>query len=178
MDHRTEEQHTAHNTNETGMNLAADVQLSDDQINGLCYMINNKTTRSDVPAQHDPFEPRMTHRRSVPPLAQSLKHRKTLPVFPYKRTILQALCQQRVLLISGGTGCDKTTQVPQFLMEEATSQGTPCKIICTQPRRLATTSIAKRIAQERCENLPGAVGYQVRMDSCMKSTSSLIFMTR
>lgn len=120
----------------------------------------------------------MTHRKSVPPSTQFAQHRRNLPVFSYKRTILEAISEQRVLIISGGTGCGKTTQVPQFVLEEAASQGKHCKIVCTQPRRLATKSVAKRIANERGETLPGAVGYQVRMDCCMKATTPLIFMTR
>lgn len=120
----------------------------------------------------------MTHRQSVPPLTQFANHRRNLNVFQYRGTILKALHEQRVLIISGGTGCGKTTQVPQLVLEEAARQKKGCKIVCTQPRRLATTSVAKQIADERGEDLPGAVGYQVRMNRCMKSTTPLIFMTR
>lgn len=53
-----------------------------------------------------------------------------------------------------------------------------CRIICTQPRRLAATSIAMRVAQERNENVGQSVGYQIRLDSRVSSNTNLIFTTR
>lgn len=67
------------------------------------------------------------------------------------------------MVVCGGTGCGKTTQVPQYLIEDYTQQmqGSACNIIVTQPRRISAISIAKRIAYEMGMNLGESVGYQV-----------------
>ena len=52
--------------------------------------------------------------------------------------------QNRVVIISGDTGCGKTTQVPKFILENATEKNIDFNIICTQPRRIAAQNIAKR----------------------------------
>lgn len=75
-------------------------------------------------------------------------------------------------------GSGKTTQVPQYIMEECTQQNRECRIICTQPRRLAATSIATRISQERNDSLGKSVGYQIRLDSRLTPSTNLIFTTR
>ena len=67
----------------------------------------------------------------------------------------------QVVLIMGETGCGKTTQVPQMILEDQWERGKPCHVMCTQPRRLSATSVAERIAFERGEAVGGTVGYQV-----------------
>lgn len=75
-------------------------------------------------------------------------------------------------------GSGKTTQVPQYIMEQYTQANRECRIICTQPRRLAATSIATRISQERNDTLGKSVGYQIRLDSRVTPSTNLIFTTR
>lgn len=75
-------------------------------------------------------------------------------------------------------GSGKTTQVPQYILEECAFENKPCRIICTQPRRLATTSIATRISEERNDTLGQSVGYQIRLDSRITSNTNLILTTR
>lgn len=68
-----------------------------------------------------------------------------------------------MVIIEGPTGCGKTTQVPQWILDDSYKNRRPCKIVVTQPRRIAAISIAKRVAQERGWNVGGIVGYQVRI---------------
>lgn len=70
----------------------------------------------------------------------------------------------------------KTTQIPQFILEESPND---VKIVVTQPRRLAATGVAARVASERGENQPGvdSVGYVVRGDSAMSMSTRLLFCT-
>lgn len=76
------------------------------------------------------------------------------------------------------TGSGKTTQIPQFIMEEYSINQKECRIMCTQPRRIAATSIASRIAEERNDVLGNSVGYRIRFDSRVRTTTNLILTTR
>lgn len=67
----------------------------------------------------------------------------------------------QVVVIQGATGCGKSTQVPQFILDHFRLQNKVCNIIVTQPRRIAATSIAKRVAEQRRWKLGTVVGYQV-----------------
>ncbi|KAK0589636.1 hypothetical protein LWI29_016618 [Acer saccharum] len=112
-----------------------------------------------------------------------LKTRDTLPISVLKGDILQLLKENNVLVVCGETGSGKTTQVPQFILDDMIESGCGgyCNIICTQPRRIAAISVAERVADERCEPSPGSdgslVGYQVRLDSAMNKRTKLLFCT-
>ena len=82
-----------------------------------------------------------------------------------RQQILDAVSSTQVVLISGETGCGKTTQVPQYILDQAWAEGKPCRLLCTQPRRISAVSVADRVASERGESLGDAVGYTIRLDS-------------
>uniref|UniRef100_F6HK50 RNA helicase n=1 Tax=Vitis vinifera TaxID=29760 RepID=F6HK50_VITVI len=112
-----------------------------------------------------------------------LKTRSGLPIAELKSEILQVLKEKSVLVVCGETGSGKTTQVPQFILDDMIEAGNGgyCNIICTQPRRIAAISVAERVADERCEPSPGSdgsvVGYQVRLDSASNVRTKLLFCT-
>ncbi|XP_030575970.1 putative ATP-dependent RNA helicase DHX57 [Archocentrus centrarchus] len=108
-----------------------------------------------------------------------LEQRKTLPAWQEKENILDVLDQCQVLVISGMTGCGKTTQIPQFILDASLSSSTEqvANIICTQPRRISAMSVAQRVAQERAECLGNSVGYQIRLESVRTSATRLLYCT-
>ncbi|CAE5962523.1 unnamed protein product [Arabidopsis arenosa] len=112
-----------------------------------------------------------------------LKTRTALPISEVKNGILQHLKEKDVLVVCGETGSGKTTQVPQFILDDMidSGHGGYCNIICTQPRRIAAISVAQRVADERCESSPGSddslVGYQVRLESARSDKTRLLFCT-
>ena len=97
----------------------------------------------------------------------SLKSRSQLPIFNMKDQIMTTIHDNPVVLIRGNTGCGKTTQVCQFILDDyiGSGQGSYCNIICTQPRRISAVSVADRVAVERCEELGISTGYSVRFES-------------
>ncbi|MQL71690.1 hypothetical protein Taro_003989 [Colocasia esculenta] len=105
--------------------------------------------------------------------------REKLPAYKVKEEFLKAVADNQVLVVSGETGCGKTTQLPQFILEEEISslRGADCCIICTQPRRISAISVAARIAAERGESLGETVGYQIRLESKRSSQTRLLFCT-
>ena len=67
---------------------------------------------------------------------QFLSYRKKLPIWSQKKDIIQKVLQNQVTIVTGETGSGKTTQVPQFILDNSFDNQSPCKIICAEPRRL------------------------------------------
>ncbi|KAK9107049.1 hypothetical protein Syun_023060 [Stephania yunnanensis] len=84
-----------------------------------------------------------------------------------------------VVVVSGETGCGKTTQLPQFILESEidAARGAVCSIICTQPRRISAMAVSERVAAERGESLGESVGYKVRLEGVKGRDTRLLFCT-
>uniref|UniRef100_A0A8C2MZY4 Putative ATP-dependent RNA helicase DHX57 n=1 Tax=Cricetulus griseus TaxID=10029 RepID=A0A8C2MZY4_CRIGR len=108
-----------------------------------------------------------------------LQERQSLPAWEERETILKLLSKHQVVVISGMTGCGKTTQIPQFILDNSLN-GPPervANIICTQPRRISAISVAERVAKERAERVGLTVGYQIRLESVKSSATRLLYCT-
>ncbi|XP_062501947.1 probable ATP-dependent RNA helicase DHX35 isoform X2 [Corticium candelabrum] len=91
------------------------------------------------------------------------QQRQRLPVFKHRNHILYLLEKHQTVVIVGETGCGKSTQIPQYLYESGWTNSQ--KIIgVTQPRRVATTTVAGRVAEEMGCMLGQEVGYVIRFD--------------
>ncbi|KAE8636316.1 hypothetical protein XENTR_v10002934 [Xenopus tropicalis] len=114
-----------------------------------------------------------------------LNDREQLPVFAHRKFILETLKRHRVIVVAGETGSGKSTQVPQFLLEDLLlNRGSPgkCNIVCTQPRRISAMSLATRVCEELgCDSGPGGrnslCGYQIRMESRTGEATRLLYCT-
>jgi len=114
-----------------------------------------------------------------------------LPIWSRQDLIKQTVAANKVTLLQGETGSGKTTQVAAYILEmvealksEAAypaprgASGPPCRIICTQPRRIAAITVAKRVAEELGEVVgEGVVGYKVRGVSVCGPKCKILFCT-
>lgn len=108
-----------------------------------------------------------------------LDFRKSLPAFKEKERLLQCIAHNQVVVVSGETGCGKTTQLPQYILESEieSGRGAFCSIICTQPRRISAMAVAERVSAERGESLGESVGYKVRLEGMKGKNTLLLFCT-
>ncbi|XP_051869007.1 ATP-dependent RNA helicase A isoform X2 [Pristis pectinata] len=113
-------------------------------------------------------------------LQKILSERSQLPVKNFEDEILEAINSNSVIIIRGQTGCGKTTQVPQYILDDyiKKGRGSECNIVVTQPRRISAVSVAERVGCERGEELGKSCGYSVRFESILpRPHGSIMFCT-
>lgn len=127
-----------------------------------------------APRRSNPSSP-----RPIPAPPRSGEGQNELPVMAHREKILQLIHGHRVVCIEGETGCGKSTKIPQFILEDSLSSNpaSPCKILVTQPRRVAVIKLAERVAAERRERLGQTVGYCIGGERQRTSETSLTYCT-
>eukprot|EP00889_Picochlorum_renovo_P003149 jgi/Picre1/30179/NNA_005548.t1 len=103
------------------------------------------------------------------------EQRKYLPVFSVRDEMIQVIRENQVVIVVGETGSGKTTQMTQYLHEEGfTKVG---QVGCTQPRRVAAMSVAKRVSDEMGVELGKEVGYSIRFEDVTSEDTVIKYMT-
>lgn len=97
------------------------------------------------------------------------------PSSSYTHTYIHT--HKQVIVVEGETGSGKTTQIPQFMVDAGYTQNGEYCVACTQPRRVAAMSIAKRVAEEMDVSLGEEVGYTIRFEDCSGPKTMLKFLT-
>ena len=103
------------------------------------------------------------------------EQREYLPAFAVREDLLRIIRDNQVIIVVGQTGSGKTTQLTQFLHEDGYAQRG--LIGCTQPRRVAAMSVAKRVSEEMQVRLGGLVGYAIRFEDCTSKDTKIKYMT-
>jgi ATP-dependent helicase HrpA len=98
-----------------------------------------------------------------------------LPITKHHEELVKAIKNHRVIIVSGETGCGKSTQLPKMCLEAG--RGLSGKIACTQPRRIAAITIAQRIAEELREPLGKSVGYKIRFQDTTSPETYIKILT-
>ena len=98
-----------------------------------------------------------------------------LPITAHVIELANAIAEHQVVIVAGETGSGKTTQLPKICL--AMGRGARGLIGCTQPRRLAATSVAGRVAEELDTELGDVVGYKIRFTDKLSRSSYIKFMT-
>jgi len=166
--------------------------LSNDAEDKESSNLHSSVTKQNEPHKHSlpkinhsrrlqNYQKAQTLRLSHPNYATMQKFRATLPAHNHAKSVCDSIISHPVVIISGDTGCGKSTQIPQFLLDDDRI-GPSCNIIITQPRRISAISVAERVAAERNECIDDdskncLVGYNVRLDSKCSSNTKLLFLT-
>lgn len=165
--------------------------LSDIDIRSTCEQLNpfQRTMKKEIKLIADqPFKKprRFNAHQSGLPLAPKTKNnadistmlefRRKLPAYLHASHIIETVRNNDVIVISGDTGCGKTTQVPQLLYDSHIFDRST-SIICTQPRRISALSVAQRVAQERGEACGDSCGYVIRFENVTSPNTRIIYQT-
>ena len=100
-----------------------------------------------------------------------------LPIANHRERIVSTIEANQVTIIQGSTGSGKSTQVPQYILDHYVQERKHCNIVCTQPRRIAATSVAKFVSESRGWPLGALVGYQISLDKVATEDTRVTFMT-
>lgn len=119
----------------------------------------------------------LNRERALPGYQQMLQARGRLPAFKMAKQICATVRSEQVTLVLGATGCGKTTQIPQFILEDVARRDMPCRILASQPRRISAVSVAERVATERGGKLGDTVAFKIRFEDNISETTQLIFCT-
>lgn len=116
------------------------------------------------------FEDKMKKYQSAPYFKEMLQSQERLPIRSNKDKVIETLRERRAIVVAGDTGSGKSTQVPQFILEEflnyESNANSFVNIAVTQPRRISAISLAERVAIELGESASGhTVGHNVRFDT-------------
>ncbi|KAI3472778.1 hypothetical protein Pfo_031283 [Paulownia fortunei] len=158
---------------------------------GQSLLIDEGFDEQEEPSTQSVIAERIVRRRSLqirnkqqdwqesPEGQRMLEFRRSLPSYKERDTLLNAISQNQVVVVSGETGCGKTTQLPQYILESEieAARGAACSIICTQPRRISAIAVAERVAAERGEKIGESVGYKVRLEGMKGRDTRLLFCT-
>ncbi|XP_060623657.2 ATP-dependent DNA/RNA helicase DHX36 isoform X1 [Anolis sagrei] len=124
----------------------------------------------------------MIKKRSSARYIEMQRFREKLPSYGMRKELVNLINSSQVTVISGETGCGKTTQVTQFILDDYIDRGkgSSCRIVCTQPRRISAISVAERVAAERAEACGNgrSTGYQIRLESRLpRRQGSILYCT-
>ncbi|KAJ3255633.1 hypothetical protein HK103_006158 [Boothiomyces macroporosus] len=141
--------------------------------------VNRTIKGKDISAENRKLLEEFSLKQSNPDYLSMLDIRKKLPSYLFKEEICKALECAQALVICGETGCGKSTQLGQFILDDLISSGlgATCNIICTQPRRISAMALADRVASERIDKVGNQIGYSIRGESKQSSNTKLLFCT-
>lgn len=154
---------------------ATNLRTNRAQREGLPTSPNNSQGKSSRVSQAGTENPEHEHKlpfRNPPP---RITYPEELPVSGRRAEIAEALSKHQVIIVCGETGSGKTTQLPKICLE--LGRGSKGLIGHTQPRRIAASSTAKRIAQELNSPLGEHVGFKVRFNDTLTKGASVKLMT-
>ena len=102
-----------------------------------------------------------------------------LPIAAHRLKLLELIEENRIVCVEGETGCGKSTRVPQYILDYSLSLSPPreCRVLVSQPRRMAAIKLAERVAAERGERVGYTVSYCVGGENTHSSVAAITYCT-
>lgn len=147
------------------------------KISMLTKFIRHATTAAMAKEAEDGPNNPFSGKPLSPQYISILKTRRNLPVHAQRDEFLQMYHNSQILVFVGETGSGKTTQIPQFVLFDELPHLHGKIVACTQPRRVAAMSVARRVADEMDVNLGDEVGYSIRFEDVTSQKTILKYMT-
>ncbi|ESZ91578.1 ATP-dependent RNA helicase DHX8 [Sclerotinia borealis F-4128] len=166
---------------EDGAKVDLSAQWNDPMVNPdqRKFASDLRTVKQQAPSEDVPDWKRATQNKNEPlgrRTDMSIKdQRESLPVYRFRSELIKAVHENQLLIVVGDTGSGKTTQLTQYLAEAGFANDGI--IGCTQPRRVAAMSVAKRVAEEVGCELGQEVGYTIRFEDCTTPATKIKYMT-
>ncbi|PIL32647.1 hypothetical protein GSI_05351 [Ganoderma sinense ZZ0214-1] len=146
--------------------------------NPLHGFLPRKVTAEQVTRAMESDVNPFTRQPHSPQYKKILEGRKKLPVFGQMDEFLKMFTNNQIIVMVGETGSGKTTQIPQFVCYSDLPHTKGQMVACTQPRRVAAMSVAKRVADELDVSLGKEVGYSIRFEDMTEpGTTFMKYMT-
>ncbi|KAH0351216.1 ATP-dependent RNA helicase A, partial [Aureobasidium melanogenum] len=152
-------------------------------MSGVSTPIGDKIEKITRVEESQALRDMWARKTSTPAYQEMLIARSNLPMFQFRDVALDAVEKNQVTILCGETGCGKSTQMPAFILEHELSLGRPCKIYCTEPRRISAISLAQRVSEEMGEDKKAVgtarslVGYAIRLESMTTAQTRLVYAT-
>ncbi|KAI0804502.1 P-loop containing nucleoside triphosphate hydrolase protein [Irpex lacteus] len=136
--------------------------------------VTSKAVTKVLEGDVNPF----TRQPHTPQYKKILEARKKLPVYAQMEEFYKMYNENQIIVMVGETGSGKTTQIPQFVCYSDLPHASGKMVACTQPRRVAAMSVAKRVADEMDVPLGKQVGYSIRFEDMTEpGTTFMKYMT-
>lgn len=152
-------------------------------LSGVSTPVSDKVENVTKTQESQTLKDMWARKTSTPAYQEMLMARSNLPMFQFRDVALDAVEKNQVTILCGETGCGKSTQMPAFILEHELSLGRPCKIYCTEPRRISAISLAQRVSEEMGEDKKAVgtsrslVGYAIRLESMTTAQTRLVYAT-
>ncbi|KAK9469789.1 P-loop containing nucleoside triphosphate hydrolase protein [Lipomyces arxii] len=150
---------------------------SNGEVENMYNLVRHKTTAEQAAVAEDGPLNAFNGKSLSTKYFDILKVRRNLPVHAQRQEFLDLFHSTQILVFVGETGSGKTTQIPQFVLYDDLPHLEGKMIACTQPRRVAAMSVAKRVADELDVNLGEEVGYSIRFEDKTSCSTILKYMT-
>lgn len=157
---------------QTGSSIADIVINQSRDLPPETYVQRPRSTSPEAPDTSDLQPPDLVPVNIVGRPAALKTTRETLPAFQSQHDLVGIVKSHSIVIVTGGTGSGKTTQIPQYLYEAGFTG-----IGITQPRRVAAVFVAKRVAQELGPNHGSKVAHQIQFESTVSQDTEIKFMT-
>ncbi|UJR29861.1 hypothetical protein I4U23_017409 [Adineta vaga] len=110
-------------------------------------------------------------------IKQWINQDTTLPVYAQKEKILSTIEKNSITIIQGNTGSGKSTQIPQYILDDFVKNSKPVNIVVTQPRRIAARSLCEHISYSRQWPVGQTVGYQTSLNRQRCELTRILYCT-